>query len=253
MVKRLFDILAATTALVLLSPLFLLAAIGIRLSDRGPVFYRATRAGRNGKPFQMHKFRTMTTHQGPMASVITASQDARVFVFGRFLRMCKIDELPQLYDVLRGEMSIVGPRPEALPIVLQHYAPAHWETLQVRPGLASPGSIYNYTHGEKLIGNETPEQDYLTRLLPVKLALELVYLRKSSFLYDLRIVFRTIWVILLIALGKQEFPEPPETSWVGHIVPVRNITRAQITVRPLPVASHTPCDAGGKQHGVPNG
>ncbi len=208
--KRLFDVIVSVVALVVLSPVFLVAVIGIRLSSRGPVFYLAKRAGRNARPFLMHKFRTMRLHGSMAGSAITACQDSRVFPFGSLLRKLKVDELPQFYDVLRGEMSIVGPRPEDAKLVEQHYFEQDWETLAVRPGLASPGSIYNYTHGERLIGREDPEKDYLEKLLPVKLALELVYVRDANFLYDLRVMFRTLWVILMIALGRRQFPDPPE-------------------------------------------
>lgn len=209
--------------MILLLPIFLIAALGIRVSSRGPIFYRARRAGKNGKPFLMHKFRTMPVHQGPKASAITASQDVRVFPFGRLLRALKIDELPQLFDILRGEMSVVGPRPEEMDIVRDHYAPEHIETLSVRPGLAGPGSIYNYTHGEKLIGKTNPQQDYLEKLLPIKLALETVYVRNAGFFYDLRIVFRTLGVIALIAAGKRRFSDPPEMRKVERIFPARGL------------------------------
>jgi lipopolysaccharide/colanic/teichoic acid biosynthesis glycosyltransferase len=221
MAKRLFDMLMASMALVLLSPLLLAAAIGIRLSGPGPIFYRARRLGRNGEPFVMHKFRTMRIEQAPTASAISARDDDRIFPIGRWLRRLKIDELPQLYDVLRGKMSIVGPRPEDPRIIRDHYAPEHWKTLAVRPGMASPGSIFNYTHGEKLIGQEDAERDYLEKVLPVKLALEEVYVREGSFWYDLRLIARTVGVIVLIALGRRQFRDPPEMARVGKIVPAR--------------------------------
>lgn len=225
MAKRLFDIVASSIALLIVAPLLLLAAIGIRLSSRGPILFRAQRAGRNGRPFVMHKFRTMRSDQAPGAPAITSHGDRRVFPFGRLLRALKIDELPQLYDVLRGEMSLVGPRPEDLRIVREHYAPEHWETLSVRPGLTSPGSIYGYTQGEKLIGRRDPEKDYLERLLPVKLALELVYLRRASLLYDFRLLARTAAVIALIALGRREFGDPPELAMIDRVVPARRNQR----------------------------
>lgn len=225
MAKRLFDIAAALAALLVLSPILLLAALGIRLSSRGPILYCALRAGKDGRPFTMHKFRTMALSQSKDASAITSSNDQRVFPFGKVLRRLKIDELPQLFDVLRGSMTIVGPRPEDLQIVSKHYAPEHLETLRVRPGLASPGSIYNYTHGERLIGSEQPERDYLVNLLPVKLALDHVYVRNASMLYDLRLIGRTLWIILQIGLGRASFPEPPEMAKIPRIVPARSVPR----------------------------
>ncbi len=226
MVKRLFDIIASLTALVVLSPVFLITAVGICLSDGRPIFFLARRVGLNGELFTMHKFRTMRAGSGTAASIISSSDDSRVFPFGKLLRRLKIDELPQLYDVLRGTMSIVGPRPEDPAIVRDHYAPEHMETLTVRPGLASPGSIYNYTHGEKLIGQESPERDYVERLLPVKLALEQVYVRNASFSYDLRVIFRTIWVIARIACGKAG-GDPPEMAKIDRVVPARNTKTLQ--------------------------
>ena len=221
MLKRLFDIVASLTALVLLSPAFFAAAIGICFSDWGPVFFRAQRIGRNGEPFVMHKFRTMRVEQGLAASTISSRDDRRVFLFGKLLRILKIDELPQLYDVLRGKMSIVGPRPEDPRIVRDHYAPEHWETLAVRPGLAGPGGIYNYTHAEKLIGRQDPERDYVEKVLPVKLALDEVYVREASFCYDLRLIARTVWIIALIALGRRRFRDPPEMAKVARVIPAR--------------------------------
>jgi len=208
MVKRLFDLVAASSALAVLWPLMCVAALGIKLSDPGPALYRAPRAGLHGQPFTMFKFRTMRSHGN--GSVITAAQDRRVFPFGQLLRKLKVDELPQLFNVLLGQMAVVGPRPEAIDIVRHHYHPAHMETLDVLPGLASPGSIYNYTHGEKLIGEQDPERDYLEKLLPIKLGLELVYVRRRSVRYDIAIIVRTLRAILQIAMGQRYFPPPPE-------------------------------------------
>ncbi len=209
MVKRLFDILAAATALILLAPLLVCSAIGVRLSSAGPAIYPARRVGRGGSEFVMYKFRTMhvAANQG---SVITASSDSRVFSLGRILRALKIDELPQLWNVVRGDMSIVGPRPEDPKIVQQHFGRLGMETLSVAPGLASPGSLYNYTHGHLMVDNQNPEAAYVQQLLPVKLALELVYVRHRSLLYDVRIILRTALTILQIAAGKKNFPDPPE-------------------------------------------
>ena len=212
MAKRAFDLFAALLLLILAAPVLALAALGIRLTSPGPIFYRARRVGRGGEPFTMLKFRTMHVDQGQGASVITSADDPRVFAFGRLLRQTKLDELPQLLHVLSGEMSMVGPRPEDPKIVAEHYTDAYRETLRVRPGLASPGSIYNYTHGDALLASADTESAYVERLLPPKMALERVYARDASLLYDLRVVLRTAAVILAIALGKREFDEPPEMA-----------------------------------------
>lgn len=210
MVRRLIDIAVSAATLAILSPLLAVAVVGICLSSRGPVLYRASRVGINGKIFTMYKFRTMHVNQCASASRITSRNDPRVFTFGDRLRRMKIDELPQFFNILKGDMSLVGPRPEDPQIVDKYYAASHRETLTVPPGLASPGSIYNYTHGEQTIDLDDPEGGYAERLLPVKLALDIVYLREASFTYDVRIIFRTIWVAISKALGKRSFPDPPE-------------------------------------------
>lgn len=210
MTKRLIDIVLSFLSLTILSPVFLVAAMGIRLSSPGPIVYRDERVGLAGKPFTMHKFRTMYVRSKDSGSSITAINDSRVFSFGVLLRKLKIDELPQLYDVLRGKMSIVGPRPENIEIVKKHYSQEQKKTLSVLPGLASPGSIFNYTHGHLFLSDDDPEGSYIKELLPVKLGLDNVYVNEHSLLYDLRIVFRTIFVVVSQALGKKDFPEPPE-------------------------------------------
>ncbi|RLS30610.1 MAG: sugar transferase [Planctomycetota bacterium] len=211
MAKRLFDMAAAIIGLLLLSPVFLLAFVGIKATSSGPAIYRARRMGQHGVVFVMHKFRTMHV-ANQQASVITGVADKRVFGFGRLLRATKIDELPQLYDVLTGTMSIVGPRPEDPKIVEQHYNQLARETLNVAPGLASPGSIYNYTHGHLYLRDADPEGSYVRQLLPMKLALELVYLRRQSFTGDLLVIARTAITIVRIALGQRLFAEPPEMA-----------------------------------------
>lgn len=211
--KRLFDLAAAGVALAAVAPLLAVGIIGIRLTSPGPAFYRARRAGLGGRPFTMYKLRTMhvpAPADGAVGSPITGAADPRVFPFGRLLRRLKVDELPQLYNVLRGDMAIVGPRPEELAIVERYYTPVHHLTLRVRPGLASPGSLYQYTHGDALLSGGDPEERYVTRLLPIKLGLELAYVRRASFLYDCQIIARTVWVIAGVALGRRRFPPPRE-------------------------------------------
>src|SRR2546427_321486 len=210
MVTRLIDVLVAAVALAVTSPLFAIAALGIRLTSPGPVLYRAQRIGLDGRQFTMLKFRTMQHEAHLEDSAITSAHDARVFPLGSLLRRCKVDELPQLLNVLRGEMSIVGPRPEDPTIVYSAYRPEHMETLRVRPGLASPGSLYNYTHAESTLEDASAEAVYVERVLPLKLALETVYSRRASVLYDLWVMCRTAAIILAIAAGKRSFGDPPE-------------------------------------------
>jgi lipopolysaccharide/colanic/teichoic acid biosynthesis glycosyltransferase len=210
MTKRHLDIVLASIAFLFSAPLFIFAALGIRISSPGPIFYKASRVGRDRKIFTMYKFRTMDSARSPLRSSITAHNDPRIFPFGNLLRRSKIDELPQLLNVIKGEMSIVGPRPEDPVIVRENYRTAHFETLTVLPGLMSPGSLFNFTHGEDLIGSDSPEQYYVDQLLSKKLALDIVYIREASLLYDLAIILRTAWVITSMTFGKRRFPDPPE-------------------------------------------
>jgi len=212
MVKRLYDVCCATIALVLTSPVLAIAAIGIKLSDPGPVFYRARRVGYLGREFTMLKLRTMRMADAEGGPVITALHDGRVSGIGRFLRRAKIDELPQLYNVLCGDMAIVGPRPEDPDIVRQHYAPADLETLGVRPGLASPGSIYQYQSGDKMLAGDDPKSRYVDTLLKTKLALDRVYMRRATLRNDLAIIGRTLWTIGAVAAGRRKFEPPPEMT-----------------------------------------
>jgi lipopolysaccharide/colanic/teichoic acid biosynthesis glycosyltransferase len=210
MAARLFDFTASLIALIVCVPILAAAAIGIWLSSPGPVFYRARRVGRGAAHFVMYKFRTMHVSSGP---VITAKQDARIFAFGSLLRRLKIDELPQLVNILRGDMSIVGPRPEDPMIVFEAYSKGDLETLSVLPGLLSPGSIYYYTHGEQLLGNgEDPTTTYLKTVLPIKLALDRVYVQRRGMLYNVRLITRTVWVIMLKICGTRHFSDPPEMA-----------------------------------------
>jgi lipopolysaccharide/colanic/teichoic acid biosynthesis glycosyltransferase len=208
MTKRLFDVLFSAVFLLFASPVLFITAIGIKITSPGPVFYVARRAGLQGRPFPLYKFRTM--HVGAdSGSAITGVDDPRVFKFGDFLRKTKIDEFPQFWNVMLGHMSVVGPRPEAISIVESYYGQLGMSTLSVRPGIASPGSLFNYTHVDSFIGDD-PESDYVHKFLPVKLALEKVYIDRASLIYDLEIILRTVSTILRIALGRKAFPFPKE-------------------------------------------
>lgn len=233
MIKRLMDVVLSGVALVVVSPLLAVAALGIWLSDKGQILYRAQLAGRDGRPFTMYKLRTMRVDHGAFRSVITADRDPRVFRFGGWLRRAKVDELPQLFNILRGEMSIVGPRPEHPRIVDQYYAPEHRRLLQVRPGLTSPGTLYDYAHGEALVGRADPERAYVERLLPLRLALDLVYVDRASLAYDLALIGRTVALIVAVVCGRRRFGDPPEMAEArrllaatGDPVPSRNTATA---------------------------
>ena len=217
-VKRVLDVVLSAVALVLLSPILASAALGIWLSDRGPLLYRARLAGRHGWPFTMYKLRTMRVNHGRFSSIITAERDPRVFPFGAWLRRAKVDELPQLVNILRGDMSIVGPRPEHPHIVDRHYGPQHRELLRVRPGLTSPGTLYDYTHGDAIVGRTDPEHAYVDGLLPIRLALDLVYARRASLGYDAVLVARTVGLIVATLCGRRDFGDPPELAEARRVL-----------------------------------
>jgi len=208
---RLFDVAVASVALVVCAPVLLLAVIGIGIGSPGPILFRAQRVGKLGHLFEMYKFRTMHVRRetGP---VISAQKDRRVFAVGALLRALKIDELPQLVNILRGEMCIAGPRPEDPAIVRDIYTAEARETLSVPPGLLSPGSIYYYTHLESLLDVEDPVAIYSERVLPVKIALDRVYIREAGLLYNIRLMARTAGMIVSRACGKTRFPDPPELA-----------------------------------------
>jgi lipopolysaccharide/colanic/teichoic acid biosynthesis glycosyltransferase len=147
-------------------------------------------------------------------SAITSFNDQRVFPFGGLLRKYKIDELPQLINVLKGDMAVVGPRPEDVGIVEAHYTPRDLETLNVRPGLTSPGTIYYYTDLERSLADDGSETAYVERVLPRKLAIDHVYLERQSLWYDIRIIFRTAIAIITITLGRSVSLRPPELDCI---------------------------------------
>jgi lipopolysaccharide/colanic/teichoic acid biosynthesis glycosyltransferase len=248
----------ALVGLVVVLPVLLVAALGIFLSSPGPVLYRARRIGRDrrsrpegGRPahlpekrqgpsrgheFTLYKLRTMRAEASGNGSPITARRDSRVFRFGKWLRTLKVDELPQLVNVVRGDMAIVGPRPEDPDIARNHYSAADKETLRVPPGLTSPGSLYYYTHCEPRLTGENASETYVEEVLPLKLALDRVYLRKATLLYDAQIMGRTIAVIVARVMGRRRFPPPPELLELASPPPARvsdepaNGARKSVTV-----------------------
>lgn len=188
--KRGFDLVAALVGLVLLSPLLTAIAILIRLDSRGPVFYRGARTGRYGARFRIYKFRTMVPDAESLGGGSTARNDPRVTKFGRFLRRHKLDELPQLLNVIKGEMSLVGPRPE-LPRYTARYSGEQLLILSVRPGITDNSSIEFIQLGD-ILGNESPDEVFEQRVLPVKNALRVAYVRTRTFRGDLALIFRTL-------------------------------------------------------------
>jgi lipopolysaccharide/colanic/teichoic acid biosynthesis glycosyltransferase len=194
--KRAFDVCCAIFGLVILSPFFLVIATLIKRESPGPVTYHGSRVGKDGGLFQIIKFRTMVEHpQSYDGPPVTAEDDGRVTSFGRWLRDTKLNELPQLWNVLRGDMSIVGPRPEDPEIAKTWPAGLREEILSVRPGITSPASII-YRDEEKLLKSANVMDDYLQKILPDKLRLDRLYVRNCSFISDLDIIFMTFTVLL---------------------------------------------------------
>ncbi|MBQ8093015.1 MAG: sugar transferase [Clostridia bacterium] len=207
--KAVIDRLLALISLIILSPVLLIAALGIKLSSKGPVIYKAKRMGLGMQPMVIYKFRSM--HVGMEAQgAITGKRDPRIFAWGAFLRKTKIDELPQLLNILFGTMSVIGPRPEDIDIVRQYYTEEERRTLDVLPGLACPGSIFNYTHGDLYLSDYDTDEAYVNRFLHVKLALDLYYIDHWSLWYDFKIIFRTLGAIVHTAVSKKQAPPPME-------------------------------------------
>ncbi len=193
--KRFFDIVAATLGLVLLSPFLLWIAWLVRREDGGPVFYRGVRVGLHGNPFRIFKFRTMVVDAEKTGVSSTADDDTRITCVGKFLRRYKLDELPQLLNVLKGDMSIVGQRPE-----VKRYTDLFTEEekiiLSIRPGITDWASIWNADEGAILAGAEDPELTYMELIRPTKLKLQMKYVRERSLWMDLKIIFLTIMAII---------------------------------------------------------
>ena len=189
MVKRLFDVLVSAAALLLLSPLFLGVAIAIKLSSPGPIFYRAVRVGRHGVPFKLYKFRSMVVNADKIGAGITTAHDPRITPIGRFLRRTKLDELPQLINVLRGEMSLVGPRPED-PRYVALYTEEQRRVLRARPGMTSLASV-RYRNEQALLSGDDWETRYIQQIMPDKLAIDLQYMERATLLSDLGVLWQT--------------------------------------------------------------
>lgn len=191
--KRAFDVVASALGLLLLSPLLLVLALWVKLDSPGPVFFRQERVGRHGQPFRIIKFRSMRVdHDGPQ---ITVGDDARITRSGRFIRACKFDELPQLINVLLGDMSLVGPRPEVPRYVALYPPEVHDEVLSVRPGITDWASVQYRSESSLLAASSDPEVTYTTVILPAKLALYQQYVRQRSFWLDCRIICMTLGIL----------------------------------------------------------
>jgi lipopolysaccharide/colanic/teichoic acid biosynthesis glycosyltransferase len=194
-----FDICLAGTGLVLVSPCLVVVAILVKLADRGPIFYRQTRIGRHGKPFKIWKFRTMVVGAENMGGLVTAAHDPRMTAIGQMLRKTKIDELPQLWNVLRGDINFVGPRPQVPPYI-DHLTLAQRQMLQHRPGITDMATLRFRNEQALLAGAADVEDFYICYCLPRKIALNLQYARRASLTYDIWIILQTLcpyWVGVL--------------------------------------------------------
>ena len=188
--KRLFDVLASVLGLLVLSPFLLVLAALIRLDSKGPVFYRGTRSGKGGRPFKILKFRTMVQDAEHLGGPSTGKDDPRVTRVGQHLRKYKLDELPQLINVLKGEMSVVGPRPE-VPQYTRLYEGDEELILTVRPGITDYASL-KFVHLDEVLGKESPDRVYEEKVRPVKNALRVKYVKERSFWGDIAIIAKTI-------------------------------------------------------------
>lgn len=206
-IKRCFDLLFSVCFLVVFSPVYLISWLIIKIVSPGPAIYKAERVGKDGKLFKCYKFRSMRVDSGKVR-LTTLENDDRIFPFGKFIRKAKIDEMPQVVNILKGEMSVVGPRPEDKENADKVYVGEYVHILDVKPGLTSTASLYDYTHGELFEDEESYEKEFM----PKKLKLELYYINHRSLWYDFVLILRTAWLIVLKTCGKKDFGEPKESE-----------------------------------------
>lgn len=190
---RVLGLAGSLFGLILLSPIFLLLAVLIKVDSAGPVFFRAQRVGQEGKLFRVYKFRSMVDRAAQRGPGITTAGDARITRVGRLLRWSKLDELPQLLNVLKGEMALVGPRPED-PRYVALYTAEQRRLLAVRPGITSPASLW-YRHEEQLLEGADWEKVYVEQVMPHKLQIELEYMERRTLSTDLRVIWETVLVV----------------------------------------------------------
>ena len=214
--KRALDVVVCVLLCVVLLPLFVVIAIAVKLHSRGPVFYQGVRVGRHGRPFRQWKFRTMVVDAERLGGTKTCAHDERITPLGRRLRSVKLDELPQLLNVLRGDMSLVGPRP-MVPQEVERYTPFELTALSVRPGVTDWASIWFHNEERELAAAENLHQYYETRIRPEKARLRAAYVHSRSLRVDLSIVAQTAFVLLRTRLdsGAEVHTHRPIRLW-GH-------------------------------------
>ncbi|MDD3138602.1 MAG: sugar transferase [Lachnospiraceae bacterium] len=197
-VKRVFDFICALIGIIATSPFWIIAIIGILISDWGPIFYVATRIGKENKLFKMYKFRSMRVQKSANEASMRPDED-RIFLFGHFIRKVKIDELPQLLNILNGTMSIVGPRPVAQD-QFDMFRYGKWnEAAKVPVGLSGPAALYDFIYGDQI----TDEKEYMDKVYPTRRELEYVYVQKKGVFYDLKMIVYTVICILYALVGKE--------------------------------------------------
>lgn len=212
MLKRIFDIVVAAAGLVLLSPLLVMISVLVKLTSPGPVLYGGLRVGLDGRHFRMWKFRSMVANADRIGGPSTAGDDVRLTHVGRALRRYKLDELPQLLNVLIGEMSLVGPRPE-VPQYVAMFTEEERVILSIRPGMTDWASLWNVDEGAVLAGEADPERAYLEKIRPEKIRLQLAYVRRRSFLVDLAILVRTF--LAIVGIRSADAPPAADAPQAG--------------------------------------
>lgn len=206
-IKRGFDIIASIIAIIVFIIPWIIISLIIKIQSPGTVIYKARRVGLDGKIFTLYKFRSMRLDSGEVRAT-TLRGDSRIFSFGKFLRDSKLDETPQLINILKGDMSIIGPRPEDEINSHKFYKGKYKRILSVKPGLSSPASLYDYTHGEMYEN----EQDYIKEFMSQKLDMELYYITHRNLRYDVCIIIRTVITIVIMMAGKKDFDMPTEIN-----------------------------------------
>lgn len=190
-IKRVFDVVSSAIVLLVLSPAFLIIAISIKLDSKGPVIYKQMRVGKDNCNFYLYKFRSMRVDSDKYGLITVGDKDSRITKVGYFIRKYKLDEFPQLINVIKGNMSIVGPRPVVRSVV-ELYTPEQMEVLSVRPGLTDPATILYRNESEILASVEDPEQYYRTVIMPNKLKLSINYLHNASMVQDIKLIWLTL-------------------------------------------------------------
>lgn len=195
-IKRIFDIAVSLISLSVLSPLLVLIVVLVKLESKGPIFYKQLRVGLNERPFYIYKFRTMEIGADRRGPLITSTDDPRITRAGKLLRKSKLDEMPQLFNVLKGDMSIVGPRPE-VPYYVNFYTDEQKKILTIKPGMTDPATVYFRNEEELLAQANDKESFYINEIMPVKLNLYLHYVANKSLLYDMKLILLEILALIL--------------------------------------------------------